>query len=424
MLPLYKLFVRCYFLAIHAAALFSAKARSWVAGRKYLLADMERTASRDRLAGSKRRLIWFHCASLGEFEQGRPVIERFRQAYPEWRILLTFFSPSGYEVRKNYPGADYIFYLPAETSSNVRNFLKVWEPQMAVFVKYEYWFTYINELHKQQIPMVVISSIFRNNQYFFHFLGGWFRQQLRLIKCFFVQDEASEKLLKINGVSNAVVSGDTRFDRVWTLGLSPEAFPEVAAFGGNDLVMIAGSTWPKDEQALKQLLENQSPSMKFIIAPHEVSEERIKFIEALAGPGSIRHSQLAASYKNVGNTEIDARVLIIDSVGKLSHLYQYGQIALIGGGFGQGIHNILEAATFGLPVFFGPNYQKFAEARDLISLGGAFTFETADELHQQVTALLADKHRLQQCKDICLKYVESKKGATDVIIKHLGQWLH
>lgn len=420
---LYKLFLRLYFLGICIASFFSGKARLWLLGRKTLLSEMQEAAVTDLGHDERRPVIWFHCASLGEFEQGRPVLERFRQEHPGWFVLLTFFSPSGYEVRKNYGGADRVFYLPFDTGANVRGFLNAWNPQMAVFVKYEYWFNYIAELNKRQIRIVVISAIFRKDQYFFHPWGKWFLEHLKLIKCFFVQDETSAKLLKIKGIPNVIVSGDTRFDRVWSLGQSPEAFPEVAAFAGNDMVMIAGSTWPKDEQAMKLLLEDQSHSMKFIIAPHEVTEERLKFIEALTDSGSIRHSQLAKSFASGGSIDTQNRVLIIDSIGKLSHLYQYGKIALIGGGFGQGIHNILEAATFGLPVFFGPNYHKFAEARDLISKGGAFKFETDGQLTQHVKALLADKQRLQQCMETCFQYVKSKKGATDVIMRHLGEWL-
>ncbi len=420
----YKLFVRTYYLGIYIASFFSEKARLWLAGRRGLLLRMQAAAREDFDNDKRQPVIWFHCSSLGEFEQGRPVLERFRQEYPGWYVLLTFFSPSGYEVRKNYAGADRVFYMPLDTAANVRRFLDTWNPRMAVFVKYEYWFTYIAALNKRQIPMVVISAIFRMDQYFFRPWGKWFLKHLKMIKCFFVQDEASSQLLKTYGIANSVVSGDTRFDRVWRLGQSPEAFPEVAAFAGDDVVMIAGSTWPRDEQALKPLLEDASISMKLIIAPHEVNEERLKYIEALAGSGSIRHSQLAKSFAAGGTIDTDARVLIIDSIGKLSHLYQYGGIALIGGGFGQGIHNILEAATFGLPVFFGPNYHKFAEARDLISKGGAFKFETDSQLKQQVKALLADKKRLQQCTQTCLQYVESKKGATDVIMRHLGEWLH
>ena len=421
---LYKLFIQLYYFGILLASLFSAKARMWISGRKGLLPEMQRAAIQHAGTGEKRPLIWFHCASLGEFEQGRPVLERFRSEHPGWCILLTFFSPSGYEVRKNYAGADWVFYLPLDTASNVCKFLDIWKPQMAVFVKYEYWFTYITALHKRQIPMVVISAIFRDNQYFFRFWGAWFRKQLRLIKCFFVQDEASAALLKAYGIENAVVGGDTRFDRVWRLRHSPEAFSEVAAFTGDDPVMIAGSTWPKDEQALSPLLKDKSLSMKFIIAPHEVNEERLRCIEALAGKQSIRHSRLAAFRAGPGSNHQSERVLIIDSVGKLSHLYQYGNVAFVGGGFGQGIHNILEAATFGLPVFFGPNYHKFAEARELVQLGSAFKINTGDELQTQVKALLADKKQLQQCTTTCLNYVESRKGATDVIIKHLGEWLN
>lgn len=409
---LYELFIQLYRLGLHVAALFSSKARKWVLGRKGLMQRMRDAAALDAQLETVRPLVWFHCASLGEFEQGRPVIEKFRETHTRWRILLTFFSPSGFEVRKDYPVADHVFYLPIDTGKNARHFLDIWQPRLAVFVKYEYWYNFMAALAKREVPMLVISAIFRPEQYFFRFYGRWFLRQLKQIKHFFVQDEASKSLLTDNGIQQVTVSGDTRFDRVWRLSQAPETVPGIAEFAENNTMIIAGSTWPKDEALLQPLIDQKLPNVKFIIAPHEVHEERIRQLESALGIESHRYSALESK------ASADAKVLIIDCIGLLSQIYQYGHIAYIGGGFGQGIHNILEAAAFGMPVFFGPNYEKFAEARALIDLRGAFTVQSGKELKRQVNRLLNNPVLLEKHAKTCKQYVEGGKGATDLIIDY------
>ncbi len=339
---LYGFAISLYRAGIWLASFFSPKARQWAEGRANLFREM------DEAAAGSGKVAWFHCASLGEFEQGRPVIEKFRKDFPEFKILLTFFSPSGYEIRKNYAGADHVFYLPLDSRKNVKRFLEIWEPRVAVFVKYEFWFNFIHGLHQRNIPMILISAIFRPGQHFFRFYGGWFRKQLGKFSAVFVQDKASLDLLKSAGISNARISGDTRFDRVFQVSQQPQDFPEIAAFAKEQPVMVCGSTWPADEQLLLPLMNNQQLEMKFIVAPHEIREEDIKTLEDKLIVKSARYS--LPEGKVPGQT----RVLIVDRIGLLSHLYQYGQMAYIGGGFGRGIHNILEAATFGLPVFLDP----------------------------------------------------------------------
>ncbi len=483
---LYNLSLYLYLLLIRIASLFSAKARQWLSGRKGILQKMQEAAgeveshggtSQDdgRHSGGQKGYhgsdsrgdghhsqgqhnrtsnsqgqqnrhsnhkqgpepspagsptIWFHCASLGEFEQGRPVLERFRERHPGWRILLTFFSPSGYEIRKNYAGADHVFYLPADTPSNVESFLNIWRPEMAVFVKYEFWFNYLAGLARRSIPTFVISAIFRENQLFFRPYGGWFRKQLKHVTRFFVQDEASQKLLVRHGIEQAEVSGDTRFDRVYQLSRKPGSFTDIARFAEGKFVMVAGSTWPADEALVGSLirgsaLHDNELNMKFIIAPHEVHSERIDRLMGSLGTGALKYSEYTESASADAKVLTDAKVLVIDRIGMLSRLYQYGQLAFIGGGFGQGIHNILEAAAFGLPVLFGPNYHKFAEARDLVAKKGAFCVHDEAQLREKVAELTADvdkpgkPSRLRETGEICRGYVESKHGATDAIISYM-----
>lgn len=390
------------------ASLFSLKARQWLQGRKGQWEKME-TAGRN-----KNKVVWFHCASLGEFEQGRPLIEKCRTEFPDNKILLTFFSPSGYNVKKQYPGADYIFYLPLDTPGNVNRFLEIWDPVIAVFVKYEFWFNYIHKLHARNIPAVVVSAIFRQQQHFFRPYGKWPLRQLKKITWFFVQNTPSMELLQQHGVKNVSVSGDTRFDRVFQIKEAPIAFPVVEEFSRGEDVLVAGSTWPKDEELLLPLINENIPGLKFIIAPHEINPSHINQLrKSITVPVAV-----FSEIKN-GIPE-NCRVLIIDGIGILSHLYQYGSMAYIGGGFGKGIHNILEAATFGLPVFFGPEYRKFAEAQDLVVAGGAFPVNNAEELHQKINLFLKDKDEKSKASAICSSYVKQKKGATDIIIDYLG----
>jgi 3-deoxy-D-manno-octulosonic-acid transferase len=362
------------------AAGFNLKAKRWVAGRKGVFARLQQEVD------SSADIAWFHCASLGEFEQGRPVIEAYRAANPGHKILLTFFSPSGYEVQKGYEGADYIYYLPMDYPGNAKKFVQLVKPKVAVFVKYEFWHHFIKELNRSGTPAFVISANFRKDQHFFKWYGSWFIKTLQLLQHIYVQSEDSRVLLEKAGVTNASVGGDTRFDRVADVGEKDEELPMLSAFTKDVNVLVAGSTWPDDEQLLKELITSGTDGVKYIIAPHEVNPSRIAGLMKALGMGAICYSE-ATEQKLAA-----ARVLVIDSVGLLSKLYKYGSLAYIGGGFNAGIHNILEPAAFGLPVLFGPRHGKFREAVELISKGGAFPVEDYATLKKGVRFLLDDHH--------------------------------
>ena len=403
---LYRTGIFFYSLFIHIFSAFNEKARLFVRGRM----NWEKILGQK--IDPKAKYIWFHCASLGEFEQGRPVIEDLKNRLPEYKILLTFFSPSGYEIRKNYPLADVVAYLPMDTKHNAKAFLNIVQPEKVFFVKYEFWYFYFSELSKRKIPLYIISAIFRENQQFFKNTpwGKWYLKMLSQVEHLFVQNEKSGELLKTIGLSNFTVSGDTRFDRVAAIAKVSKEIPIVEKFMGNSLLLIAGSTWKPDEELLATFI-NQSNDIKFIIAPHEVSAVNINRIHQLL-------KKPAISFSKVTEAEIDRfQVLIIDSVGLLSSLYRYGNIAYIGGGFGVGIHNILEAATFGLPVIFGPNYKKFKEAVDLTFEGGAISISNFDELLQALNILINKKAEREKTSDICKNYVAKNVGSTKVIIK-------
>jgi len=403
---LYRTGIFFYSLFIHISSVFNEKARLFVAGRKKWEKNLTQKID------PKAKYIWFHCASLGEFEQGRPVIEDLKTRLPEYKVMLTFFSPSGYEIRKDYPLADVVAYLPMDTKHNVETFLNIVKPEKVFFVKYEFWYFYFSELSRRKIPLYIISAIFRENQQFFKNTpwGKWYLKMLSQVEHLFVQNEKSGELLKTIGLSNFTVSGDTRFDRVAAIAKVSKEIPIVEKYRGNSLLLIAGSTWKPDEELLAAFI-NQSNNIKFIIAPHEVSAANINRIHQLL-------KKPAISFSKVTEAEIDRfQVLIIDSVGLLSSLYRYGNIAYIGGGFGVGIHNILEAATFGLPVIFGPNYKKFKEAVDLTFEGGAISISNFDELRQALNNLINDKVEREKTSDICKKYVAKNVGSTKVIIK-------
>ena len=400
---LYCSAIRIYYALIRISALFNQKARNWISGRKDLLDKLE------KLNLGSDKIIWFHCASLGEFEQGRPVIEALKKANRNYKLLLTFFSPSGYEIRKKWPLADYVFYLPLDTKSNAKRFISLCNPQLVVFVKYEFWFHYINELNERKIPLFIISAIFRKNQHFFRSYGDWWRNLLKKISHIYVQDQQSLQLLQSIGVKNASVAGDTRFDRVYQSALNPEPVVDIENFCNKTPILIAGSTWPEDEKLMIKFIRNWAGEMKFIIAPHEVHKKRIDHLEALLkGVKTVKFSHL-----NYSNAE-GAKVLIIDNIGYLSKLYAYGKVAYIGGGFGKGIHNILEAAAFGLPVVFGPNYHKFKEARELIEEGGAFSVRNEDQFNKAMIKVLSSFR-----PEICSNYVSKNKGATTIITEAL-----
>ena len=406
MTGIYNLFIFFYSVFVRIAAMFNNKARLLVKGRKSWKENLQNKIDKNT------KYIWFHCASLGEFEQGRPVIEELKKQFKEYRIILTFFSPSGYEIRKNYELADMVLYLPFDTRKNASAFLKLVNPEKVFFIKYEYWYHYISEIKKRNIPLFVVSAIFRENQIFFkkNLWGNWYRNLLNQVEHFFLQNESSAQLLSKIGITNYTISGDTRFDRVYAIANGSKKVPVVDKFRGNSMLIVAGSTWKPDEELLIAFINN-STDLKFIIAPHEVSPSNINRIHQLLKKPSISFSKITEA--EINNVD----VLIIDSIGILSSVYHYGNIAYIGGGFGVGIHNILEAATFGLPVIFGPNYKKFKEAVDLILQGGAFSIQNLKELKSAFNKLLTDQEYLENCSKICKNYVIGNVGSTQVIIK-------
>ncbi len=408
MLWLYNIAIQLYSLLIRIISPFNTKASFFVKGRENIFDKIEKQIK----SGTPH--IWFHFASLGEFEQGRPVLERLKEVYPNKKIVVTFFSPSGYETRKNYALAAGVFYLPLDTATNAKRFLSAINPEVAIFTKYEYWYHYFKALHQQNIPLLIISGIFRQNQIFFKPYGSFNRKILSYVTHFFVQNEESVQLLASLGLSNATLSGDTRFDRVAQNAMSARKLNLVEKFCNDAPTFIAGSTWPEDERLIARLVA-QHPTWKFIIAPHEIGVNHINEISRTF-PGAVKYSTLATA--DDLNTS-DSQVLIIDNIGMLSALYGYGQVAYIGGGFGAGIHNTLEAAAFGLPVIFGPKYDKFQEAKDMISLGVAKSINNQNELESAFIAFA----QTAGIGDITKNYVRSKTGSTEQIIQHLAGYL-
>ena len=403
---LYRIILDLYFLIIVFSSLFNKKARTWLVGRVNIFGQISRKIRPDE------KIIWFHCASLGEFEQGRPVIERIRELRKDWKVLITFFSPSGYEIRKDYPQADYVFYLPLDFKRNARKFINLVNPAVAVFIKYEFWYNYISELDRRGIPVYGISTVFRDGQLFFRWYGKPYKKILFHFTHFFVQDEHSRELLEGIGYHNVTVAGDTRFDRVSCIASRAADIPVANNFAGEQWVVVAGSTWKEDEDLLIPLI-NTAPGLRWIIAPHEIHEGHLERLEKSIKRPAIRFS--AATRQPVNNQE----VLIIDNVGMLSSLYRYGKIAYIGGGFGRGIHNILEAAVYGIPVLFGPNYKKFREALDLISLGGAFPVHNSVEIFSVIKRFIDDNQILVTSGNVCMNYVNNSVGATAKIVEKL-----
>lgn len=415
MQQIYSFLILCIGIAIRIGSLFNKKAALWIKGRKNTLADLEKSFTKAPFNNPDRRLAWFHCASLGEFEQGRPILENFRQQHPDFLILLTFFSPSGYEVRRAYAGADFILYLPLDTPKNVSRFVDTVKPDIVFWVKYEYWYNFLSYLQQKEVPTILVSAIFRQQQHFFKPYGDWTRRLLRGFTMIFVQNDHSKALLNSIGMLNTRVSGDTRFDRVAAVASKPATIEIAKAFASNHFVIVAGSTWPKDEEIIFRLLAENRHNLRLILAPHEIHADHIESLMLKAGGKAVQFSKTNA--RQAANAEI----LIIDSIGMLSQLYQYGSLAYIGGGFGVGIHNILEAAAFGLPVFFGPNYHKFSEAIDLIELKGAFSVKNSGELIQKTDALLSDSKKLSETSAICKNFVTDGCGATGIILKYVNE---
>lgn len=405
MIFLYFVAIRVFFVGVLIASLYNKKAGAWLSGRKEILKKIRQSVGKDE------RIIWFHAASLGEFEQGRPVMEAIRKKYPEYKILITFFSPSGYEIRKNYSGADYIFYLPLDTAQNASKFVEIVRPSVVFFIKYEFWYHYLRTLYKKKIPVYLISAIFRKNQLFFSWYGGWYRKMLDYFTHIFVQNDESLNLLSESGISHISKSGDTRFDRVAEIARKTKTLDIAENFRDNKTVVICGSTWDKDEDLIIKYINNSGSDLKFIIAPHEIHEAHIQRIVSELKKPYILYSE--ANNKNVKNKQ----GLIINNIGMLSSLYKYGDWAYIGGGFGAGIHNILEAATFNLPAVFGPNYQKFKEAVDLIEYEGAFCIRDLNELSAIFNVFLNDKEKRELSGKIAGDYIIKNQGATTKIMQ-------
>ncbi|QNF34910.1 3-deoxy-D-manno-octulosonic acid transferase [Adhaeribacter swui] len=409
---LYKLGVQFYGLLLRSSAPFHDKAKQWVDGRKNIFQTISL-----KMAGNAAPVIWFHCASLGEFEQGRPVMEQIKQEYPHVKIALTFFSPSGYEVRKNYAGADYIFYLPLDTAAHARQFVALVKPVLAVFVKYEFWYYYLRELHTRQIPVISISAIFRENQVFFKPYGSFYRNILKFFTHLFTQDQASAQLLAQQGISQVTVAGDTRFDRVLQTAAAAKNIPIIENFKNKEPMMVIGSSWPADMRVLMPFIQENLTTLKFVIAPHEIHPAQIA--EMLS-----QFPEIATTYSTATPTHVaDYRIMIIDNIGLLSSLYRYGSYAYIGGAFGKGLHNTLEAAVFGLPLFFGPAYTKFKEAVDLVALHGAFPVQNTAELQARFNQIQADEQKQKQLSEKNKNYVTQQAGATATIVAACKQWL-
>ena len=398
---LYNIFIHIYILALNLISPFNKKVKTMLKGEKECFDRLQNLNSEDKVA-------WFHCASLGEFEQGRPLIEEVKKQFPEYKILLSFYSPSGYESKKDYALADYVVYLPNDTKSNAKKFVKKVNPDLIFFIKYEFWYNYISALKGRRLFQV--SLILRQNQYFFSWYGKWFAKQLKNFEHFFVQNQQTANLLNKIGYKNVIISGDTRFDRVMTIANNAKSFTEIEKFcDGNQKIILAGSSWLADEKIIQQAVKNLD--IKLIIAPHVVGENHINEIQQLF-PEAILYSELA-------NNDKKSNILIINCIGILSNLYQYCDIAYIGGGFGVGIHNTLEAATFGKPICFGTNYHKFQEAIDLINLKAAYSISNQEELKQVLETLLNNEKIYNQSAEASKDYVKTKIGACKKIIEHL-----
>ncbi|PWK26787.1 3-deoxy-D-manno-octulosonic-acid transferase [Arcicella aurantiaca] len=418
---LYNLSIYAYQFIIWLVSPFNQKAKLWIEGRKdgiqFPLFDVGLETSEHQISNiENRKTAWFHCASLGEFEQGRPVIEQFKKTFPDYKILLTFFSPSGYEIRKNYEGADFICYLPSDTPTNAREFIEKVNPSIAFFVKYEFWYNYLHILQEKQIPVVSFSAIFRENQLFFKWYGGFHRNILKYFSHIFVQNQSSLNLLQNIGIQNVSIGGDTRFDRVQQIANARKELPIIKTFKNEKPLLIVGSCWQQDFEVLLPFLNKFEEELKIIIAPHEIHDAEIEsWRKALEGQ-TVRYSEIESKKVDLQT----ANCLIIDNIGMLSSLYQYADFAWIGGAYGKGLHNILEAATFGLPIFFGNEiYKKFQEAVDLEQLGGAKAIANTAEFEQNFVQLYKDSTLRQNKTNIIRQYVQENLGGTDKIINYV-----
>ncbi len=424
----YECFIFLLQVAYRLAAPFHRKARAWFSGRKGLFQTLE-----NQFFGNTQPVAWFHCASLGEFEQGRPVLEAFRREFPNYKILLTFFSPSGYEQRRDYAGADVVSYLPADTPANARRFVSLVKPSVVVWVKYEFWFHHLRELHERGVPVALISAIFRPDQLFFKSYGGFYRKILGFFDRLFVQNEESLRLLRHIGVSNATLGGDTRFDRVVEIAAAPPRFPLVERFKGEAQLLVVGSLWPDDWRVIaewrRRMADVQTnppsafatPPLKLLLAPHEIDPAQIRRWQNDLTVPSLRYSE-ASPPDGESEAVETAEMLWIDNVGMLASLYQYANYAFIGGAYGDGLHNVLEAAVYGVPIFFGDkHYQKFQEAHDLLALGAAFAVADADALTKAIRPLRADETERRRVAGLAAAYVRGHVGATERVLDWLRE---
>ncbi|CAA9196348.1 3-deoxy-D-manno-octulosonic acid transferase [Flavobacterium bizetiae] len=405
MLFLYNLVISIAGFFLKIVALFSPKIKLFVAGRKNVFSILE-----EKIKPSDKT-IWFHSASLGEYEQGLPVIEKIKEKYPNHKIILTFFSPSGYEVRKNNTVADVTVYLPLDTKSNAKKFLKLAHPELAFFIKYEFWLNYLKELETSKTPTYLISGIFRDNQMFFKWYGGFYRKALKAFTYFFVQNESSKQKIEAIGFHNVIVSGDTRFDRVNAILERDNTLDYIENFKNNAPTIVIGSSWPKDEALLAEYINQAPDHVKFIIAPHNIKADQIAGLKSQITKSTILFSEKEQQDLSKFN------VFIIDTIGLLTKIYSYGTIAYVGGGFGNpGIHNILEPATFGIPIAIGPNYSNFAEAVQLVALQGCIVISNNNELKESLDRLLNDHNFLEEKSRICRSYIQDNTGATNTIM--------
>ena len=423
---LYNIFLWLYQASVRIVSPWNRKAAAWANGRKGIF----KTISEAGIKGNQR--IWMHCASLGEFEQGRPVIESLRRQYPEITVIISFFSPSGYEIRKNYPGADHIFYLPMDSAIHAKRFVDLVNPNLVLWIKYDYWYYYLRELHKRKIPALLISPLFRPDQPFFKWYGNIHRLMLDSFHAFFVQNQQSRELLETLGiVQNVFVNGDTRFDRVTDIMEAFEPIPLVASFCGGNRVIVAGSTWEEDEEELDHYA-NTHPEIRFIIAPHEIEEDNLQDLEDLFHH-SIRYSTLEKRNGAVpvrptetaspGATAIShPNVLLIDNIGMLARLYYYAHICYVGGGFGDdGVHNVLEAAVYGRPVITGPVIDKYFEVMELAEAGGVVIIDNALEAESVFNRLFENKEEYAFHSEAARAYVHARRGATEKIVRYIQE---
>lgn len=416
MYQIYNLIILLATQILKLLALFSPKMKLFVEGRKSVFETLKNNIQ------EFDKTIWFHAASLGEYEQGLPVIEKVKDKYPQHKIVLTFFSPSGYEVRKNNTVADVTVYLPLDTISNAKQFLDLVHPEKVFFIKYEFWPNYLTELKKRSISTYLISGIFREKQHFFKWYGGFYRKALHTFDYFFVQNESSKTLLKSIGFTNVKVSGDTRFDRVVTILEKDNSLDYIAQFKNNQTTIVIGSSWPKDEELLVNFINQATDNVKFIIAPHNINHNQILNLKSKISKKTLLFSEKEEMLKQVQHDNLeDFQVFIIDTIGILTKIYSYADIAYVGGGFGNpGVHNVLEPATFGIPIVMGPNYSHFAEATALVGLGGCISIKDTNSLMETFNLLLQNEDERLEKGHICSTFVQMNKGATEQILNNIS----